>query len=85
MRPSPAVPDRLGDVPRKQRSLQKVPLPMEFEGQTYNALYYVEHGLVTVVWGDSGSKIGRISVSPEETARMLFRELLRSAKARGNL
>jgi hypothetical protein len=57
---------------------------MDFEGKSYEASYFVESGVVTLesFYGHQSTQVG---ANAEMTARMLFRELLDGAKARGKL
>ena len=60
-------------------------VPVEEDGVSYEATYTVSSKVVTVnsFYGSSSTQVGG---SPAHSvARMLFREILRGAKARGEL
>lgn len=69
----------------KRRPPQRFDLRVEFEGQTYTASYFVQSKVVTVesAYGNNSTQVGG---SPAQSmARILFGEILRGAKALGEL
>ncbi len=57
---------------------------VQFEGKKYEASYSIQSGVVTVT-SDYGSQSTHAGGKADLTARMLLREILEGAKARGKL
>ena len=57
---------------------------VKFEGKEYSATYSVTAGAVTVK-SEYGPRATQIGGNAESTARMLLREILEGAKARGKI
>jgi hypothetical protein len=57
---------------------------VNFEGEEYSASYSVMSGAVTVE-SEYGAATAHVGGKAESTARMLLREILGGAKARGEL
>lgn len=72
-------------MPRKRKKqLQEYPVTVEFKGKRYSAFYTVSSGIVTVE-SDWGDRSAHASQNAQFTARQLFFEILREAKARSEL
>ena len=67
-------------MPEKQP--QEYPVTVEIEGKRYTGFYTVSSGIVTVEsdWGERSTQTGP---RDEQTARLLFLEVLRRAKVPG--
>jgi hypothetical protein len=58
---------------------------VEYEGQTYSAMWHVEGGMLEVSSPDLGSKVAKAGAAPERMASRLLKELLREAAREGLL
>jgi len=69
----------------KKHTPRKYEISREFEGNAYNASYFIQSKMVTLEC-KYGTKSTQLGTSPPQTlARLLFGEALRDAKARGEL
>ena len=70
---------------RRKKEPQEYPVTVELEGKRYTGFYTFSSGVVTVE-SDWGEKL-RTHAGPKaaHTARLLFLEILRGAKACGEL
>ena len=68
-------------------TLQQYDLTIDFDGRSYRAHYTLESGVIIVQWKDKHSRRWERSISASsdfpQDARMLFRQILTDAKARG--
>lgn len=80
------VPD--GGLPaHRKKQAQKSMVRVEFEGKRHSASYFVTSRTVTVKskYGSTTFHVGGLRAKPEFIAGLLFREILGTAKSRGEL
>jgi len=69
----------------RKKQPQGSEISVEFEGKSYSGSYSVSLGAVTVQSAHGGPVSTHVGALAESTARMLLREILQAAKARGEL
>ena len=65
----------------RKKTPQEFPVTIELEGKRYTGFYTVSSGVVTIE-SDWGERISCAGPSAARTARLLFREILLTAKDR---
>ena len=72
---------------RPRRCATRIPFAIEYGGKSYEAMYYVEKAIVTVEseWGSKSAVIHGHGSNEDLLAKMMLREFLNLAKARGNV